>query len=789
MANLLKVVRSLRGRVFAWLVLVVSLTFFIASFAIFDTVLIRPLEFRIPEQLVHVGLMHRERGESFGEFSPDDVHDIRASSKSLQRISSYYYWPGHSVGVLQTEVGPAEVDVAYFDADFFSVLGVDSAFGTSVLSEINTNEVVLSHRFWTEALAADPRAVGRSITITGKQYLVRAVMPRSFEFPSRDADIWLPLDNISEEETPRNRDIRWLDVVARLGPDASLETTTTEVSAVVSNLSREYPRSNGKYFSAILIRLSDRAADSNFGLIVVLASSILLLVVSSINFSALMLAEFEAKSRDYSVRAALGATRLSLCLRYAASVLTVSMIAFLVAAGASWAILIGAAKLLAQYLPRMSELALHANVFWAGVGGAAVAALIAVVAPGVRLWRLNLASHLVRGGVSGNTASSKLRSVLLVCQVALVVALLYVSGTMFDRLNRQLNGSVGLNHNDVQSFAVSFQGDKYGDDESISRVSRAVISQTSTLPGVTSVAAGKNKLLGEIGERYGVQLSEAADSWVTPDWGFFFVTERFFEVVGTPILMGASFDEDAIGGDIPAVVNATFAHKYFKDASVIGMRLRTGLGRYITIVGVSVDIRHMGPHLDAKPALYLPLSAFPRSSMSIFVKPAASGVSASHVLAAAHDLDANLPVTAVGTLAEQRHKLFSAIELASDGLAAFALISTLVASFGVFALTRYVLELRRREFCVRAAMGSNKSRLSVLVLKYVGVRLMIGICLGTLLGFLLVELISGIVPWVGSDLLVVAAVAGVSLLSFAAVAMVPSVLWMRKLSVAELVRD
>lgn len=789
MVNFLRVVRSLRGRLFAWLVLVVSLTFFVASFAIFDTVLIRPLEFRSPEQLVHVGLIHRERGESFGEFSPDDVHDIRASSRSLQRASSYYYWPGHSVGVLRTESGPTEVDVAYFDADFFSVLGVDSALGTSVQSQISTNEVVLSHRFWTEVLGADQQTIGRSIVITGKQYLVRAVMPKSFEFPSRDADIWLPLDNISDEETPRNRDIRWLDVVARIGADASLEAANTEVSAVVGNLSREYPRSNGKYISAKLIRLSDKAADSNLGLMVVLASSVFLLVVSSINFSALMLAEFEAKSRDYSVRAALGATRLSLFLHYAASVLTVSLSALAIALGASWVILTGAGKLLAQYLPRMSELTLHANVLWAGIAGAAVAAIIAVVAPGFRLWRMNLATHLVRSGVSGNSASSRLRSVLLICQVTLVVSLLYVSGTMFERLTRQLNGSVGLNNTNVQSFAISFQGGKYGNDESISRVSRAVIAQTSSLAGVDGVAAGKNKLLGEVGERYGVQLSEAADSWVTPDWGFFFVTEQFFEVVGTPMLMGTSFDEDAIGEDIPAIVNATFAQKYFNNAPVIGMRLRTGLGKYINIVGVAVDIRHLGPHVDAKPALYLPLRAFPRSSMSLFVKPRTSGISASHVLAAAHDLDADLPVSVVGSLADQKHELFSAIELASDGLAAFALVSTLVASFGVFALTRYVLELRRREFCVRAAMGSNKSRLSVLVLKYVGVRLLVGISVGALLGFVLVELISGAVPWVSSDALVVAFVAGVSLLSFSAVAMVPSVLWMRKLSVADLVRD
>lgn len=731
-----------------------------AMFSVVYGVLLRPLPFTAPEQLVR--LWHTAGGNGQrGSFSPAAFLDLRREARSLAGAAAYM----NSLAAVATAGDPARLAGAEVTADFFAVLGVTAARGRVFSATADGDGaalVVLSDRAWRQHFGADPALVGRTLRVDGQPYEVVGVAPPDFAFPET-ARFW----RLARQTVPSppmevdgdllaNREVGYMDVVGRLQPGVTPAEAAAELRVLAATLAARHPDQDaGRGFDLEPVH-ETIVGDVRRSLLLLFAAVGAVLLIACSNIASLMLVRALGRRRELAVRTALGAPRARLARQ-----LIVESLVLAIAGGvlgivvAGWA-LDGLRLLLPASVPRVSAIRLDAAAIAFAAATAVLVGLAFGTAPAWMSGALATFDALRDGGRTSTGGRHWLRRGLVVGQVALAAMLLAAAGALVVSLLKLQRVDVGFRADGVVTQQLVLPQSRYDRAAQI-RFYEAVTDRLHADPRVAAAGVVFPSPFVSSQASATIRLDrpapgDPADREYTVRLGS--ITPRFFDAMGIALLAGRRFDTS----DLPetsrrVIVNRAFADRLLGGGDVIDRHLRLGDGddeRY-TVVGVVADARAARVDAAAEPIAYMPHTHFTLPFMRLIVRGTGAETSTREALSAALRAEApdlafdppeTLAALVAGSTAEPRFR--------SHLVAAFAATAVALAVLGLYSLVSFTVSGRTREIATRLALGATPAAMRAGVIReglaLTGVGLALGLAVAAALGRLIEGLLFETAP-------------------------------------------
>jgi len=753
-----------------------------AAFSVADFVLLRPMPFSDPERLVRLCEGPREGGGwgCMRQLSPANYRDLKAMSTSFTSLGAFTGQAANLVGAGE----PRRVNLSPVTPEILPVLGVAPVVGRVFATSGHADDraVVLSYGLWQSAFAGDSGVLGHAISLNGKPYTVIGVMPRAFQFPHRDVDMWTAL--VFTEEDYAERDNSYIEGVGRLRPGVTFEQARAELASHAARLAKEFPDTNAETGISFYRMRDNMAPRFRLILIALSGASLCLLLLTCANVANLLLARATAREREFAVRAALGAGKERLVRQLITESVTLSLI------GGAVGVLVAVlgiplfSSLVPKTLPIDARPALDLRVL-------AMAALVTLVT-GVVFGLIPLFGSSRRGGVSalreggrsGGGPKQRLRAILVTVEVTVSVVLLITSGLLLRAVWRVQAVDPGFETQDVLTLKTELPTPKYEDLVRRGQFYDRVLTAVRALPGVESAAfitALPMVLTG------GITFVEVPGHVKSDTWNggvsHRFITPQFFRTMRIPVLRGRDVeDADTVNRTWVAVVSESFVKRNWPGGEPLGKTF-THRGHQRTIVGVVGDIRVRGLERTSEPQIYLPAAQFPADALSLNYEPKDlvirhAGQPAplmSAIREIVHAADPEQPISDVralddivaGETAPRRAQL--------RVLGTLAIIALLLSGVGIHGLLAYTVSQRSQEIGVRLALGAEPSSVARMIVLD-GVRLAaVGVLAGVPAGYAAARgmsaLLFGLEP---SDPVTIATAIGLALLMTLAGSLIPA---------------
>lgn len=733
-----------------------------AIFSILDGVLLRPLPFPDPGRLVTLG--DQVGGTNWGMHGPGPVAapEVVAYTRDTHAFSS--------LGGFETEtlelagVGqPDQVNAARMTAGVFPALGVEPLLGRVFTNEEDAQKVpvaVLSYTSWKSRFNGNPSIIGTKILLDRKPYEVVGVMPRDFEFPLTPGrlnrcELWVPMSFDAEELMPEAGAGWSMFMVGRLRPGIGIDQAQSDAERVAVETMRNYPPELSNFhIRAVIHPLQEITVLTARPLLRMLFLAVaVVLLIACANLAGLLLVRAIRHQREIAVRMALGASAAtvlrqmlmeSLLLSIGGGILGIGLAAIAVATGKD---------LLPADLPRINDISLN----WTVVGFALLLALLTGLfcglAPAFAALRTNVNASLKTGGRSGSggTNHARLRSMLVVLEIAVALVLLTASGLLLRSFSRMSEVDLGFRPDHVTTAAYTLPRKQYSSQVQVDAFNKELLRRLSQVPG--SDSAGLTTTLPAAG-RYGLETF-VADGYVDPRGpdssaaAPALVVGDYFRAMGIPLLRGRLFTEaDDATHPLVAIVNREFAEHCWPGQNPIGKRMRVGTSHirtpWMTVVGEVADARLSAPDADAQEQFFQPVAqseldvgsfASPGdlngNSGYVVLRSALPPQQMEHVLqATARSIDPQLPLTQVQTMEEvvagsEAPRRFNTIIISS-----FAAAAVLLSALGIYSVIAFSVAARVQEMAIRMALGSQRAGIVRLILGW-GMKLALT---GSLLG-------------------------------------------------------
>ncbi len=739
-----------------------------AIFSLVNTVLLRPLPVPQPEQIVSVAL--RGKSDSILAFSYPNYKDFRDRNQVLSGLLAYRFVPmSLSRDGANERIWGYEVSGNYFD-----MLGVQAIKGRTFLPEEDRTRlshpvVVVSHGAWQRRFAGDPDLVGKEIRLNNHPFKIIGIAPEGFNGTEvvYTPEIWVPISMFEWIEPGAgwidNRNAGNLFAIGRLKSGVGVDEVDASLNLLAQQLAKEYPDTN----EGQMVQLTPpgfiipdlRGSVVSFTWILMAAVGLVLLI-TCINLAGLLLARASDRRKEIAIRLALGAGRRRLIRQ----LLTESILLSLVGGVAGFWLSLWIINLLLAFRPPIDfPLTLDVSVDWRvmlfSLGISLVAGAVFGLAPALQSTRPVLTSALKDTTAQAGYSSSRLRSGLVVAQLALSLMILIGAGLMVRALQQLRTMSPGFDPSNA--LTVSFDLGLQGYDEvKGQQFYRQVVDRVESLPGVSSAALTTNIPLGlnyssnnvyvegQPLER-GTNLPVAMVASVGP---------RYFETMSTALLHGREFtDQDLETTEKVAIVNETFVRRLIPEGhtveTAVGRRFsfNNSQGPFVRIVGVARDGKYFNISEEPRSFIWSPLSQSYNNSASLVVRTTGDSQAAlAAVRNAVRALDLNLPLYDVKTLTEHMRLALFPGRVAATVLGAFGLVALILSAIGIYGVTSYAVAQRTREIGIRMALGARLRDVLMLVVGN-GVKLMaIGVGIGLAGAFLLTRaltsLLNGISP-------------------------------------------
>jgi putative ABC transport system permease protein len=747
-----------------------------AIFSVVNAVLLRPLPYPEPEQLVSVYESLPQGGT--GSVSVPNLIDWRAQSDVFTGIAAYQYGDFN----LQEEQQPVRAVGVYVTPNFFDVLGVTPEAGRAFLEGEDAagreRVVVLSDKLWRRAYGADAGLVGRDIFIGGEKYTVAGVMPPSMQFPSPSAELWVPLVFSDSQRAARGQHA--FNTVARLKPGVSLEQAQAQMSTIGRILEQQYPaQQEGRGVTLSLVQ-EEAVQYVRPALLILLGAVGFVLLIACTNVANLLLARAASRRKEVAIRSALGAARWRLVRQF----LTESVLLALLggAAGlvvASWTVR-ALSALAAGYLARAGDVGLDWRVVAFTTALSVLTGVAAGLAPALHVSRADVQETLKESGNAGSSARGTwLRSGLAVAEVASALVLLVGAGLLVKSFLRLQQVESGVRPENVLTMRVSLPAARYDTAQKAGLFYREVLGRVSALPGVEEAGVINMLPLQRYGSNGEIQVEgrDPLPPGRIPLTEYRRASTGYFKALGIPLLAGRLFDaSDERDTSRNIVVSQSLARTFFPEGDAVGKRIKTGGPDWWTIVGVVGDVRQAGLAQPSRPELFFPYTANRDDGMTLVVKGANDPADlTAAVRGEVQSVDPNQPVYNVRTMQEVIDLSISNSRLNMTLLGAFAALATLLAVVGIYSVMSYLVTQSTREIGIRVALGASRANILRLVVGQGLVLTLTGVGVGALAAFGLTRLMSSLLYGVeGTDPATYALVSALLLLVALAACYVPA---------------
>ena len=733
----------------------------VAIFSVVRGVLLRPLPYHNPSRLVEVYTSNPSHATPEGPFSPQDLEDFRAQAKSFVNVSGYWYSPGMSLQTLLNQGEPTLIETASVDSQFLPTLGVAPAMGRGFTPDENIagkdDVVILSDSLWRQRFNSDLSIVGKTVNVGGGRLLVLGVMGPAFQFPSRDVGFWVPLSRVTDDAIPHRRDVRWVQVVARLKPGVGASQAASEATVIMKRLSELYPASNAGWERGVLKDLRESIVGEVEPFLFVLWGAVaLVLLAACANLANLTLARGAARQREFAIRSALGAGRSRLLRQ------SVTESVVLAVFGGAAAFIIepwisaGLLALSSGSIPRPGEVHFDLAVLLFGIGLTLITGVLIGTFPGLKLITLRVGDVLKAAGttITADSARQRGRDALVVSEIALACLLLVASGLVLKGLWKLVTTDPGFESRHVLTVQLAIPLYKYDTQQRMEAYRNELLRRVETIPGVEAVGASKTMPLYGGGEPYQFTIQEGRRGTVEviPKGGTYIVTPGYFKALGIPIISGRTFDErDFANHKAVLVINRELARTYWPGENPVGQYLHISADEKLEVIGVVGDVRNEGLSTRASAAIYAPMSLMPRVKIDLFLRAAGEPLAlAGAVRHAIHEVEPEQAIQEIAPLGQVVHETLAQPRFFAIVLGVFGALALLLAATGVFAVLSFTVRQRTREIGIRMALGAN--RLDVLggVMKKALALLALGAGVGMVgalaLGRLLARLLYGVSP-------------------------------------------
>ena len=739
-----------------------------AIFSLVNTVLLRPLPVPQPEQIVAVNL--RGKSDSILAFSYPNYKDFRDRNQVLSGLLVYRF----VVLSLSRDGANDRIWGYQVSGNYFDVLGVQAIKGRTFLPEEDRTRLshpvaVISYGAWQRRFAGDPDVVGKEIRLNNHTFKIIGVAPEGFNGTEvvYTPEIWLPVSMIEWVEPGAewldNRDSGNLFGIGRIKSGVSVNEAEASLNLLAQQLGKEYPDTN----EGQVVKLGPpgfiipdlRGSVVSFTWILMAAVGLVLLI-TCINIAGLLLAKATDRRKEIAIRLALGASRRRLIRQ----LLTESVLLSLIGGLAGFWLALWIIRLLLALRPPIDfPLTIAVTVDWRvalfSLGISLVAGGVFGLAPALQSTRPSLTTALKDTTAQAGYSRSRLRSVLVVAQLALSLMILIGAGLMVRALQQLRTMSPGFNPSNALtvSFDLGLQGYDQAKGE---QFYRQVVERVESLPGVKSAALTTSVPLslnystnniyveGQPVER-GTNVPMSMVCSIGP---------RYFETIGTPLLHGREFtNQDRHDTEKVAIVNETFVRRLIPDAtsgeSALGRRIsfEGGEGPFLRIVGVARDGKYFNIYEEPRSFIWTSLSQHYNNSASLMVRTTGdSNAALAGVRNTVRALDADLPLYDVKTLNDHLLLALFPGRIAASVLGAFGLVALILAAIGIYGVTSYSVAQRTREIGIRMALGARLADVLRLVvgsgLKLVAIGVGLGLLGAYVLTRALTSLLSGVSP-------------------------------------------
>jgi putative ABC transport system permease protein len=754
-------------------------------------VLLRSLPFSHPDRLATLGeSRHRIVCCSYNSSYPDYL-DWTRTAKSFQALAG----SASDAFTLTGNGDPKAVFSAMVTPNFFSTLGVAPVLGRDFMAGEDLPEgqgptvAILSNDFWRSDFAADPRIIGRVLTLDKKPVTVIGILPRDFEYPPAGVvPIWVPLH--TNPYTASARNARWLNVIGRLAPGVSLAQARAEMTGITAQLATEYPHQNKGIVVTVGSLREEVVGDVRPFLLVLFAAVSFLLLIACANVANLLLARAVDRRKEFAIRTALGASRLHLLLQLLIESLMLSaggaILGFLGAAVGLWFLLRNIPEAQLDVMPYLRDIGISLPVLGLVCGITLLTAVLFGVGPGLSVPQTPLAPMLndeSRGGTSGSQA--RVRNVLVIAEIAISLVLLAGGGLMLRSLLTLLRQNPGFEPTHLLTFGVNLPGASYPVSKAWPYVSPNGIrfeheftERLRNLPGVLGVSAtnalpvaensGLNRFLVEGRATSEGQEEAAVARRVDP---------HYLEVMKIPLIKGR-FLISADAADSPKVlaVNQAWVKREFPDGEdPLGKRVRLTFSPddpYRQIVGVIGDVAEDSLAVPPPPTMYFPVDqdSGHTSYLNYLVRttgdPAAMLPSARAVLVGLDSQLAAIQPQSMDDFVNRSPAVFLR-RFPFYLIGSFAGVALVLAMIGLYGLISYSVLQRTREIGIRMALGAQPQDILKLMLRQGVIATVIGVAIGLVLSVVFTRVMASLLYGAGSNNWLVFACVALALLLIA----------------------